>query len=73
MKLLCNEEQVGLIGQLETKMKSNKIDQPVEKLFGGWQYVTSLAQHYNGRIWITWRQDYYHVVPATTTAQVITC
>lgn len=36
VKLLSNEEQVELIGLLETKIKINKIEKLVEKLFGGW-------------------------------------
>ncbi|KAH0696002.1 hypothetical protein KY289_013484 [Solanum tuberosum] len=61
VKLLCSEEHVGLVGLLETKIKSNKIDQVADKLFGGWSYITNLVEHYNGRIWIIWRPDYYKV------------
>lgn len=34
-KLLCNEEQIGLVGFLETKIKVNKIDQIATQMFGG--------------------------------------
>lgn len=43
------------------------------KLFGGQIYTTNLDSHYNGRIWITWRPDYYIVRPIDITAQVVTC
>lgn len=72
-KLLCNEEQVGLTCLLETKIKKAKIDQVVQKIFGGWQYITNLESHYNGRILIIWRQDYYKVIPVQITAQMVTC
>ncbi|XP_060200824.1 uncharacterized protein LOC132629104 [Lycium barbarum] len=36
-------------------------------------HITNLDAHYNGRIWITWRPDYYRLVPVSITAQVVTC
>ncbi|KAH0698625.1 hypothetical protein KY284_012840 [Solanum tuberosum] len=73
VKLLCSEEHVGLVGLLETKIKSKKIDQVADKLFGGWSYTTNLVEHYNGRIWIIWRPDYYKVNTIDMTTQHITC
>lgn len=35
IKLLCNKDDIGLIGLLETKIKVNKVDQLPSKLFGG--------------------------------------
>lgn len=61
VKLLCNIENVGLVGLLETKIKINKIEEIARKMFDGWQYITNLECHYNGRIWITWRSDFYRV------------
>lgn len=65
VKLFCNEQQVGLVGILENKIKSNKLPQVAEKMFGGWEYVTNLEAHYNGRVWITWKPDYYHITPVS--------
>lgn len=61
IKLLCNEERVGLIGLLETKIKRDKIDQVMGKLFGGWQFISNLDCHYNGRIVVLWRDDLYKI------------
>ncbi|KAH0675380.1 hypothetical protein KY285_023181 [Solanum tuberosum] len=72
VKLFCSEEHVGLVGLLETKIKSNKIDQVAAKLFGGWSYTTNLVEHYNGRIWIILRPYYYKVNTIDMTAQHIT-
>lgn len=72
VKLLCNEERVGLVGLLETKIKMNKIEQVAATLFGGWKYLTNLDHHYNGRIWITWKPDQYHLVPVSMN-QAVTC
>ncbi|XP_060183185.1 uncharacterized protein LOC132613154 [Lycium barbarum] len=73
VQLLCNEENVGLIGLLETKIKKDKIQQIAEKMFGGWQSINNLDYHYNGRIWVNWKPEYYQVTPIKRTAQVITC
>ncbi|KAM3219264.1 hypothetical protein P3L10_023795 [Capsicum annuum] len=70
VKILCNEENVSLIGLLETK---KKIDTMTDNMFAGWSYVTNLEEHYNGRIWITWRPDYYKVSTIFQTAQQIIC
>ncbi|KAM3290756.1 hypothetical protein P3S67_019045 [Capsicum chacoense] len=69
VKILCNEENVSLIGLLETK---KKIDTMTDNMFAGWSYVTNLEELYNGRIWITWRPDYYKVSTIFQTAQQIT-
>ncbi|XP_070021780.1 uncharacterized protein [Nicotiana sylvestris] len=73
VKLLCNEERVGLVGLLETKIKSNRIEKLANNMFVGWKYLTNLEYHYNGRIWITWRPDYYKVILMSMLAQVIKC
>lgn len=73
VKLLCNEEEVSLIGLLETKIKSGRIEKLAENMFVGWQYITNLEYLYNGRIWITWRPDYYQVKPISKNAQQVTC
>ncbi|XP_070015032.1 uncharacterized protein [Nicotiana sylvestris] len=50
-KLLCNDEKVGMIGLLETKIKKDRIEQIAGKLFSGWQikryfkYCNAWAQH----------------------------
>lgn len=59
VKLICNNEKVGMIGLLETKIKINKFDQIASNMFGGWLNINNLGAHYNGRIWVTWRPDYY--------------
>ncbi|XP_060182858.1 uncharacterized protein LOC132612786 [Lycium barbarum] len=59
VKLLYIEERVGLIGLLETKIKKDKIQQVANNMFGGWNHINNLDYHYNGRIWITWRPDFY--------------
>lgn len=42
-------------------------------MFARCKYTTNLENHYNNRIWLTWRHDYYQVNPISKTAQQITC
>lgn len=64
---------MGVVELLEEKIKINNIDQVAQKMFGGWHFVTNLDSHYHGRIWITWRPDYFNISVIETTAQLITC
>lgn len=73
MKLLCNKEEIGLIGMLETKIKSEKINQVANKLFGGWGSITNLREHYNGRIWLAWRQECFNIILRSMTNQIVIC
>lgn len=72
IKLLSNKENIGLVGLLETKIKVNKVDLIASKLFGGWEFVTNLSHHYNGRVWITWRPDCFQVVLISSIDQAVT-
>lgn len=72
-KRLCSMKEVGLAGLLETKKKGNKINKISTNMIGGWSFVTNLFNHYNGRICITWRPDYFIIVPITMADQMITC
>nr|XP_016513402.1 PREDICTED: uncharacterized protein LOC107830381 [Nicotiana tabacum] len=42
-------------------------------MLGGWNYITNLEYHYNGRVVIACRPDYYQVRYISGTAQSITC
>ncbi|KAG5604639.1 hypothetical protein H5410_026131, partial [Solanum commersonii] len=73
VKCLCNNEKIRLAGLLEIKIKVWKIDLIAQKIFDDGLFITSLVSHYNGRIWITWRLDYYTVTLIESTSQLITC
>uniref|UniRef100_A0A1S3YZT0 Endonuclease/exonuclease/phosphatase domain-containing protein n=1 Tax=Nicotiana tabacum TaxID=4097 RepID=A0A1S3YZT0_TOBAC len=45
----------------------------INNMFGGWKYITNLEHHYNGRVVVAWRPDYYQVRYISGTAQSITC
>lgn len=42
-------------------------------MFSGWKLLTNLEMRYNGRIWLTWRVDYFKVTLRSMNAQAITC
>lgn len=42
-------------------------------MFEGWNYITNLEAHYNGRVLIAWRPDYNKVVHVNVEAQIVTC
>lgn len=72
VNILCNKERVGLIRLVETKIKVGKIKEIARKMFGGWEFITNLQHHYNGRIWLTWRPDVFQVVEESSSAQAVT-
>lgn len=52
VKILCNRDNVGLVGLLETKLKKSRIALVAENLFSGWESII-IDYHYNGRIMIS--------------------
>ncbi|XP_060200704.1 uncharacterized protein LOC132628968 [Lycium barbarum] len=60
-------------GLLEIKIKKDEFDNIASSLFGGWNHINNLEDHYNGRVWITWRPDYFNFTLISKTAQAITC
>lgn len=72
-KIICNKEKVNLICLLETNIKCGKIEKLVESIFFGRRYVTHLERHKNGRIWLTWRPNYYSLNLIDMAAQQVTC
>ncbi|KAH0696217.1 hypothetical protein KY290_013575 [Solanum tuberosum] len=42
-------------------------------MLGGWHKLTNLDTHFNGRILLIWRPDFYKVNAVNVTAQAITC
>lgn len=58
---------------VETKIKVGRIDRVVQSMFPVWEYTTNLENHYNGRIWLTWRLDFFKIYVVSTMDQAITC
>ncbi|XP_019262934.1 PREDICTED: uncharacterized protein LOC109240719 [Nicotiana attenuata] len=49
------------------------MERVINNMFEGWKYITNLHHHYNGRVVVAWRPDYYQVRYISGTAQSITC
>lgn len=47
VKLLHNEQEIGLVGLLKTRIKVNKVNNIAYALFGGWKYRRTYSSHYN--------------------------
>ncbi|XP_059306501.1 uncharacterized protein LOC132057943 [Lycium ferocissimum] len=73
VKFLCSQENIALVGFVETKIKENIIEQVASRLFSDWGLITNLDQHLNERVLITWRPDYFEVTLKSSTAQAVTC
>lgn len=42
-------------------------------MFEGWKYYTNHLSHYNGRIWLVWKEEVYNITIISENAQAITC
>ena len=62
----------SLVCLIETRVKENKKQPIVDKLFNGWSMLNNYSSAYNGRIWILWNQ-LLHVDLLTSTDPCITC
>ncbi|XP_060196348.1 uncharacterized protein LOC132625797 [Lycium barbarum] len=63
VKILCNKQEAGLVGLLETRIKVNNVNNIVDSMFAGWKYYSNHTSHYNGRILVTWRLDWVKYTP----------
>lgn len=50
VKLFYTYQNVGLVGLLEIRIKSNKMENIINSMFVGQQYYSNHISHYNGRI-----------------------
>lgn len=56
--------EVGMDVALTVPISRRRVAQT---MFGGWEYITNLKNHYNERIWMTWRPDFIQVDPISMT------
>ena len=58
VKIFLHNNQVGLIGLLETKINAKNADEIVESIFNGWQWKHN-CEILNGKIWLAWHPCSY--------------
>jgi len=73
VKVFLHQQNVALIGLLETKVKAEKIDSIGANIFGNWQWLHNCTAQSHGRIWVAWRPSDYSVTPLRQSAQFIHC
>jgi len=72
VKLFLQLNNIGLIGLLEAKIKSQKVSKIAENIFRGWEWANNFAIS-NGRIWVAWKPSLYRVTIQEKSDQFIHC
>ena len=72
VKLFLQLNNIGLIGLLETKVKSQNVCKIAENIFTGWEWANNCAIS-NGRIWVAWKPSLYKVSVKEQSDQFIHC
>ena len=68
---MLSQNNVGLFGLLETRIKSRNMQNNVFSSDGKWSLVTNYNQHNGGRIWLLWDPKYFELEDITTFTQCI--
>lgn len=58
---------------VETKVKVHNSSSILKQIANNWSWIFNYESHYNGRIWIGWDPNVWHVGVHSTSAQHITC
>ena len=72
VKLFLQLNNIGLIGLLETKVKSQKVSKIAKNIFRGWEWANNFNIS-NGRIWVAWKPSLYRVTIQEKSDQFIQC
>lgn len=59
-------------GLLETRVKENKVERIVSKVFKDWSVLSNYTFNRRGRIWVVWSPK-VRLTPCFTSGQLITC
>jgi len=72
VKLFLQSNNIGLIGLLETKIKSQKVCKIAQNIFSGWEWANNFDIS-NGRIWVAWKPNLYKVTIQEQSDQYMHC
>uniref|UniRef100_A0A803Q408 Reverse transcriptase domain-containing protein n=1 Tax=Cannabis sativa TaxID=3483 RepID=A0A803Q408_CANSA len=64
-------QKAGLVGLLETRVKSSKLGDLYQRMFQGWCFTSNLAWHKGGRIIIAWNPLLFNITIIKCTSQMI--
>ncbi|XP_074277513.1 uncharacterized protein LOC141601143 [Silene latifolia] len=65
------QNNVGLYGLVETKVKLYDFDLVLNNLGSFWQGINNNNFHHGGRVWLIWNPHYFSVTPISVDAQAI--
>ena len=65
------QQKVGLVALLETKVKQRNITEVGNRMLSGWTWYTNVEYNPKVRIWIAWKRQAYHVQVLNVTEQLI--
>ena len=72
VKLFLHQNNIGLVGLIETKIRRQNVDTIASTLLHGWQWANN-CDISNGRIWVAWKPNFYHLTILEKTNQFIHC
>lgn len=61
------------MGILETRVKEGNFEKTMKRKFSRWKGVANYASHYNGRIWVVWRDYDWDVLVVDQSSQAMHC
>ncbi|XP_062114516.1 uncharacterized protein LOC133825616 [Humulus lupulus] len=71
IKQLIFNKKIGLVGLLETRVKTQKLGEVYTRMFSGWWFSSNNAWHKGGRIIISWNLSIFHIDIRFCTSQLM--
>ena len=72
VKLFLHQNNIGLVGLIETKIRQQKADSIASTFLRGWQWAHN-CDISNGRIWVAWKPSSCHITILERSDQFIHC
>ena len=72
VKLFLQQNDIGMVGLIETKIRQQNADAIASTFLRGWQW-THNCDISNGRIWVAWKPSSYHLSIMERSDQYIHC
>ncbi|KAK7267612.1 hypothetical protein RIF29_20290 [Crotalaria pallida] len=73
ISMFCKNNDIGLFGVLDNKLRSENFNEIKEKVAPGWNSFMEFGINYRGRIWLLWKPDLYKVQIINHDMQFIHC
>ena len=68
---IVQENNIALIGLVETRVRRENIPPIMQNLMGGWQMLQNYNYHLGGKIWVLWNPEVLEVSPTLVTDQIL--